>query len=249
MNVRTAENLLACHREGVRPEASVQKALKMAESDEQMREKLKANAAFDAQIVDAIHFVKPPDSLRKKIAECSAPKELRKHALHPAILCAIAGVLLAIGFVVWHEMERRAGFPGKENAERMVEQLNHMTGVELEMKTGTVGGLADWFMLRGFDGMTLPPDVAALPAAGARTFQSASHSVAQVVIGEEKRASMLDVFRASDFDIELDDDGDWKFFDHGEWAAAIRQRGGICTMLAFRGTVDEMKAFVLTLKP
>ena len=249
MNVRTAENLLACHREGIRPDASVQKALKMSESDEQMREKLKANAAFDTQMVEAIHGLKPPDSLRKKIAECAAPGELRKHALHPAILCAMAGVLLGLGFFVWLEMERRAGFPGKENAGRMVDQLSRMTGVELEMKTGTAGGLADWFMLRGFDEMRLPPDLAALPAAGARTFLSAGHSVAQVAIAVDQHAPILNVFRASDFAVELEDGGDWKFFDQDEWAAAIRQRGGVCTMLAFRGTVEEMKAFVLTLKP
>lgn len=249
MNVRTAEKLLSCHREGIRPEASVQKALKMAESDELMREKLKANAAFDAQIVEAIHYIKPPDSLRKKIAECAAPRELRKHARHPAILCAIAGVLLAIGFFVYLEMEKRAGFPGKENAERMLDQLNRMTGVELEIKSGTVGGLADWFMLRGFDEMALPPEIAALPATGARTFLSAGHPVGQVAIGDEKHASILDVFRASDFGVELEDGGDWRIFAHGEWAAAIRQRSGVCTMLAFRGSVEEMKAFVLNLKP
>ena len=249
MNVRTAENLLACHREGMRPDASVLKALKMAESDEILREKLRVNAAFDAQIVEAIHFVKPPDSLRKKIAEGSGSQELRKHALHPAILCAIAGVLLGIGFLIYLEIERRAGFPGKENAERMIEQLSRMTGVELEIKSGTVGELADWFMLRGFDEMTLPRDIASLRVAGARTFQSAGHPVAQVAIGEDKHASILDVFRVSDFGIELDDGGEWRVFAHGEWAAAIRQRGGICTMLAFRGSVEEMKEFVLTLKP
>ena len=249
MNVRTAENLLACHREGICPDASVQKALKMSESDEQMREKLQANAAFDAQIVDAVHCIKPPESLRKKIAECAGPKKLRKHALHPAILCAMAGVLLAIGFFVWLEMERRAGFPGKENADRMIEQLNRMTGVELEMKTGTVGGLADWFMLRGFDDMTLPPEVARLPATGARTFQSAGHPIGQVAIGDDQHASILNVFRASDFGIELEDGGDWRIFAQADWAAAIRQRGGVCTMLAFRGTIEEMKAFVLTMKP
>ena len=249
MNVRTAEKLLACHREGIRPEASVQRALKMSESDGQMREMLKANAAFDAQIVGAIHVIKPPESLRKKIAEGVEPKKLRKHALHPAILCAMAGVLLGLGFLVWLEMESRAGFPGKENADRMLEQLNRMTGVELEMKTGTVGGLADWFMLRGFDEMALPPDVAKLPATGARTFQSAGHPVGQVAIGGDQHASILNVFRASDFGIELEDGADWRIFAQAEWAAAIRQRGGVCTMLAFRGTVEEMKAFVLTMKP
>ena len=247
MNVRTAENLVACHREGMRVDGSVRKALKMSESDELLRAIVQANAAFDAQMVQAIHTVRLPDSLRKKIAECSGPKELRRHARHPAILCAIAGVLLAIGFVIFLEMEKRAGFPGKENADRMVEQIVRMTGVELEVKSGTVGGLEDWLMLRGFDGLALPPDIASLPVVGARTFQSGGHAVAQVAI--DRRAVILNVFRASDFDVELAEDGDWKFFEQGKWAAAIRQRRGVCTLLAFLGSIEEMKEFVLTLKP
>ena len=242
MNVRSAENLLACHRDGMRAEASIEKALAMAESDERMREQLRVQAAFDTQMVDAIHCIKPPDSLRKRIAECAAPKELRRHARHPAILCAIAGALLAVGFLIYLEMERRAGFPGKENAERMVGQVGHM-----EEKRTTVAGLADWFMLHGFDGMGLPPDVAALPAVGARTFQSSGHTVGQVAI--DSHATVLNVFRAADFGIALEQDGGWKIFEQDDWAAAIRQRGDICTLLAFRGSGAEMEEYVRSLQP
>ena len=49
MNVRTAENLVACHRDGMRADASVQKALKMSESDELLRAIVQANATFDAK--------------------------------------------------------------------------------------------------------------------------------------------------------------------------------------------------------
>ena len=249
MNVRSAENLVSCHREGMRADALVRKALKMSESDGVLRAIVQANAAFDAQMVQAIHVVKPPDSLRKKIAECSAPRELRNHARHPAILCAIAGVLLAIGFIAYQAIEKSAGFPGRENVGRMVDQLSQMTGAELEMKDGTVGGLEDWFMLRGFDGMALSPDIASLPVAGARTFQSAGHAVAQIQVAIDKHAAMLNVFRASDFEVELEDGGDWDFFEQGEWASAIRERQGVCTLLAFHGPIEEMKKLVLTLKP
>ena len=247
MNVRSAENLLACHRDGMRAEASIEKALAMAESDERMREQLRVQAAFDTQMVEAIHCIKPPDSLRKRIAECAAPKELRRHARHPAILCAIAGALLAVGFLIYLEMERRAGFPGKESAGRMVEQIGRMSRAGLEPKHTTVAGLADWFMLHGFDGMALPPDVSALPAVGARTFQSSGHTVGQVAI--DSHATVLNVFRAADFGIALEQDGGWKIFEQDDWAAAIRQRGDICTLLAFRGSGAEMEEFVRRLKP
>ena len=247
MNVRTAETYLSCHRAGMRVSGPVSAALKMAESDEPMRAQLAAQSAFDTQMMDAIHLIRPPESLRKRIAECAAPRELRRHARHPAILCAIAGVLLAIGFGVYLWLEQMAGFPGKENAVRMVEQLGRMTGVELEPKHDTVAGLADWFMLRGFDAMMVPPDVGALPAVGARTFQSAGHNVGQVAI--DKHETILNVFRASDFGVRLEPEGGWKIFEQDAWAAAIRQRGDVCTLLAFRGSAGEMEEFVQSLQP
>ena len=247
MNVRTAETYLACHRAGMRMDAPILKAMKMAETDELMRAQLEAQAGFDTQMVEAIRLIKPPDGLIKRIADSAAPQALRKHARHPTILCAIAGVLLAFGFLIYLEMERRAGFPGKENAVRMVAQLGHMSGVELEPKHDTVAGLADWFMLRGFDGMSVPPDLGALPAVGARTFDSAGHTVGQVAI--DRHDAILNVFRASDFGIRLDPQGGWKVFEQEEWAAAIRQRGDICTLLAFRGSGGEMEEFVQSLQP
>ena len=247
MNVRTAETYLSCHRAGIRVSGPVSTALKMAESDERMRAQLEAQTAFDTQMLEAIHLLRPPESLRKRIAECGAPRELRQHALHPTILCAVAGVLLAVGFGVYLWIEQRAGFPGKEHAARMVEQLGRMSGVELEPKRETVAGLADWFLLRGFDAMMVPRDVGALPAVGARTFQSAGHTVGQVAI--DRHETILHVFRASDFGVRLGQEDGWKIFDQGEWAAAIRQRGDICTLLAFHGKAVEMEAFVLSLQP
>ena len=247
MNVRTAETYLACHRAGMRMSGPVAAALKMAESDELMRAQLEAQAAFDTQMMGAIHLIRPPESLRKTIAECATPPKLRKHARHPTILCAIAGVLLAIGFGVYLLIEHLAGFPGKENAERMVAQLGHMSGIELEPKRDTVAGLADWFMLRGFDGMAVPPDLGALPAVGARTFQNAGHTVGQIAI--DKHETILNVFRASDFGVRLGQEDGWKVFEQDAWAAAIRQRGDVCTLLAFHGSAGEMEEFVASLQP
>ena len=247
MNVRTAETYLACYRAGMRVDGPILKAMKMAETDELMRAQLEAQAGFDTQMVDAIRSIKPPDGLIKKIADGTAPQALRKHAHHPTILCAIAGALLAVGFLIYLEIEKRAGFPGKENALRMVAQLGRMSGVELEPKHDTVAGLADWFMLHGFDGMSVPPDLGALPAVGARTFDSAGHTVGQVAI--DRHETILNVFRASDFGVRLDPKDGWKIFEQEEWAAAIRQRGDVCTLLAFRGNSGEMEEFVQSLQP
>ncbi len=249
MNLRTAEIYLPCYRAGKRMDARILKAARVAEGDDALREKLAAQTGFDERIVEALRVIKPPDGLRQRLGNGAGapPPALRQHARHPAILCAIAGALLIIGFLVYLELDRRAGFPGKENAERMVGLLGEMSGVELEPARGPVGGLADWFYMRGFEGLVLPPELAALPAVGARTFKHAGHTVGQLAI--DRHATILNVFRASDFGIRLEQGGDWKIFEQGEWSAAIRQQDDICTLLAFKGTPLEMDEFVHSLTP
>ena len=45
------------------------------------------------------------------------------------------------------------------------------------------------------------------------------------------------------------EEGAWKVFDHEVWAAAATERGGLCTLISFRGTPAEMESFLRSLKP
>jgi hypothetical protein len=104
-------------------------------------------------------------------------------------------------------------------------------------------------MLQGFNGFTLPEEVAALPAIGWRVFREgqSSHRVAQFVV--ENHQTVVFVFRSSDFGVQPDAPKDWRTFEFEGWAAAITERAGMCTVLTFRGTEAEMKTFLSTLKP
>ena len=248
MNLRAAEALLPCIRAGMTADARTAKAAQIAEGDGMLREKLREQAAFDARMVAAIHGIQPPASLRQSLnASTAASPKLRNHARHPAVLCAIAGTLLALGFVGWITWNRLADFPGKENVVQMVDQLQHMTGVELEPAHGAAGGLADWFYMRGFEDLKLPEDLDALPVVGTRLFKMSGHKVGQIAI--DKHNAILNVFRASEFGVGSEAGNDWTIFEHGDWAVAMRYRGDICTVLAFRGTRAEMEEFVHSLKP
>jgi hypothetical protein len=224
----------------------IARAARVAEEDEALRARLAAQAGFDEQMVEAIHAIKPPDGFRARLGLASS-RGLRKHARHPAILCAIAGALLIIGFLVYLEMDRRASFPGKENVESMIDSLDRMSGMELESAHGPVSGLTDWFYMRGFEGLELPPDLAALPAVGVRTFSQGSHTICQLAI--DRQASILTIFHASEFGVFLDSDADWKYFDHGEWSAAIRRRGDICTVITLRGSRADIEELIHSLTP
>jgi hypothetical protein len=246
MNLQTAEIYLPCYRAGRRMDARIAKAARVAEGDDALRGKLAAQTDFDERMVEAIHTIKAPEGLRERLEACSAASlALRKHARHPAILCAIVGTLLIIGFLVYLELDRRATFPGKDNVVSMIDLLEKMSGLELEPAKGPVSGLADWFYIRGFDAMELPPELGALPAVGARTFKQSGHPVGQLAI--DRHASILTVFRASDFNVRLDPEGDWTFFERDEWSAAIRQREDICTLFALRGSRAEMEEVVRSL--
>jgi hypothetical protein len=246
MNLQTAEIYLSCYRAGRRMDARIEKAARVAQGDEFLRGKLAAQTGFDAQMIEAIHTIKPPEGLRARLGP-AAGTGLRKHARHPAILCAIAGALLIIGFLTYLELDRRSGFPGKQNVESMLAQLDRMDEMEFESVAGPISGLTDWFMLRGVDGIEFPPELAGLKAAYARTFKKEGQTVAQLAINDH--SSILTVFRASDFNVQLNPNGDWKFFEQGEWSAAIRQRGNTCTLFALRGSPADMEEFIRSLTP
>src|SRR5688572_4380039 len=108
MNLRTAESYLPCYRAGKRMDACILKAARLAESDGALREKLRAQMDFDAQIADAIHSIPPPDKLPERLGAslAGATPKLRKQAGHPAILCAIAGVILIVGFLIYMQLDR-----------------------------------------------------------------------------------------------------------------------------------------------
>ena len=51
-----------------RPVAA-EKAVRVAEGDPALRKRLSDQMEFDEQIVDVIHFIKPPENLRQKLSE------------------------------------------------------------------------------------------------------------------------------------------------------------------------------------
>jgi hypothetical protein len=251
MNTEDAAALLPLHRPGRTVEGRLQKAIRTAESDPALAAEFGAQKDFDARILSAIRSIAPPEDLRAKLREagarCDAPKpKLRSHAFNPAVLTAILGVLLILGFITWTVMEKMEKFGGREAAERMLSLTSKMTGVELDAVSTTTGTMQDWFYMRGFEGYSVPADVASLPVVGSRVFRIDGHAIAQLAV--DRHESLLYVFRASDFGVEIPENEPWKLMGYEGWAAALRRHGDICSMLAFRGSKGEMHAFLDSLK-
>jgi hypothetical protein len=251
MNSETAGILMRCHREGREPGARVQKAVRVAEGDPELLKSLNAQLAFDAPIVEAIHSIVPPEDLRDKLAALNeaaglAKPTLRSHMVNPAIMAAVAGLLLIIGVSVFLVLEGMEQFPGRETAEQILSNTIKSGGAGFEPITTTTTQLGDWFMLRGYDGYEVPPGMAGLPVVGSQVARLEGKPIAQFVV--DWNDSVVHEFRATDFGIQLPPDGDWKIFEQDRWVAAIRQRGERCFMVSFRGEKREMREYLRMLR-
>ena len=251
MNPTEAETLLHCHRAGREPEGRVLKAVRVSEGDAELGRKLRAQMEFDAQIVEAIHSVVPPEDLRAKLgalneAAGTGKRGLRPHLSSPAMLAALAGVLLFAGVIVFFVLESMADFAGREAVKQMLDATTKMHGTEFEPVATNTTQLGDWFYMRGYEGYEVPPELGALPVIGSRVFKQDGKPVAQFVV--EKHDAVIFEFHAADFGVQLPADGDWQVLEQGGWAAAVRQHGDHCFMIAFRGAEADMRTFLPTLK-
>lgn len=250
MNATQAEMYLPCYRPGKPMDSRTLKAARYAEKHDTLRRRLAEQMSFDEQMVSAIHCIQPPENLRQRLSALGAPAAatpptLTSHLSHPAMLSALVGVLLFIGLLVVQELNRRQAFPGKESAQRMVATTNDMSGVELEPTRSRAADLGDAFYMRGFEGFTVPDSLAQLPVVGMRVFRQNGHRVAQLAI--DSHDALLFVFNAAEFGVDVGNNRQWRVWSQDGWAAAIREDGGLCTMIAFRGEIAEMKRFLQTL--
>ena len=253
MNADTAQTLLRCYRPGKPAEARMEKAVRLAEEDPELKKTLGEQIESDKQITDVIHFIKPTENLRQKLSDLSdkprAEKTLlRKQVINPAVLTALLGVLVILGIVVFFVMDRVEKFQGREAIENMLAAASKMSGTELEEVTTTTGQIGDWFYMRGYDGFEAPAELAALPVMGSRVFRVDGQTVAQIAVGNaEALRCLIFQFHASEFGVQLPADDDWKVLTRDEWVGAVRQHGDHCFLIAFRGGKAEMEEFLKSL--
>jgi len=251
MNAKGAEALLPAYRAGDKPDARALKAARFAENDPALREKLREQAAFDAQVMGAVRSIEPPADLREKLGavrEARAGAVGRRQWLSSAGLAVAAGVLLIIGVLVYHEMESRADFPGKGAVEGLLAVCGKMDGTELEIKKAPVpaGQLGDALYMAGFEGFALPPEFNDIPAVGWRVFKLQGHRLAQFAV--DRSNALVFVFRASDFGVQTGEGHDWRLIQREGWAGAVKAQGGMCTLVAIYGGRGEVQDFLKTLK-
>ena len=249
MNLKTSESLLPCHCPGRRDEGRIGKAVRVAEADSSLKEKLEGQRQWDAQIREVIRSIETPGDILARLSSHRGPKPtkpIRSQLFHPGMLAVLLGLLVLAGLLVMAAIDRREAFQGREQVARMLDVTRHMSGIELEPVNGEAWQLGDWFYMKGFEGYALPAEVAKLPAVGSRVFRQGGHPVAQVALGEHDL--LVFVFHATNFGVELPESDDWRYMQHEGWAAALRRQGGTCTMMARRGRRSDLKELITNLR-
>ena len=253
MNARSAEALLPCYRPGKKLDAQIIKAARLAEGDPVLREKLEDQMDFDEQVVEAIRYIVPPDNFPEKLDELRPPRPARRWSLSrqlfsPAALAVVFGLIIIGGFMVHLTIESRADFPGREAVAKMIDLCGEMNGTEFEARTAVPANqLADTLYMAGFEGFSLPEELAGLPTVGWRVFRQQGHRVAQLAIDSPE--AILFIFRASDFGVQGGTPVAWRILERNGWVGALNHRGGLCTLVVFRGNNAAMQKFLQTLKP
>ncbi len=255
MNADEARQLISLHRERRIEDSRVAKAVRFAENDEALRGELRSQEEFDAQMVEVIRYIQPPGDLwaqLNQLGETRAPgRSKRRQFLNPAVFCAVIGLLLLVGFAAWRLVQAADEFPGRGRVETFIKMNDKMNALELEPTDVTAGQLSDNVMLRGFNEFNVPQEIAPLRAVAWRVFREgqSGHRVAQFVVDQNNTPVAAFVFRASDFGVQPEASGQWRTFEVEGWAAAITERGGMCTVLSLKGNEAAMKSFLSTLKP
>lgn len=161
----------------------------------------------------------------------------------PAFWAVLLSVLILAGFGIFSLIQKSNSFPGVENVERILSQLDSLDGSEFEEVETKAASLSDWFFLNSsLENFDVPKEFGEYQTIGSRVTQLDGHPVAQIVIGGNGLLFMI--FRTDDFKISLPQNQQWTYVKSGEWIAALRQNGNQCFLVTFKGTYEEMQAFL-----
>ena len=229
---------LTLHRPWGEDRRAVAKAVRAAQASPE----LAAQIAADRQWHEAIEQAPLPDELAQLNLDEPPKPGLRALVCHPAVLAIALALLVLVGSLTYITMNRMNDFTGKETIEDLVDNAGALDGSEFEPISPTKAGeLDDWFVMKGFEGFSVPPQLQKATAVGCRILKHEGVAVAHVAL--DQRNAMLFVFRVADLKVEAEGAG-WRIFQEDDWAVAVRtdQRNGYVVM--FQGDDSEMPAFL-----
>jgi hypothetical protein len=101
------------------------------------------------------------------------------------------------------------------------------------------GALQDWFALKGFDNFQVPEPLANLEVVGVSLFTVENEPVAQVLVPEN--VMYIYSFASQPFGINIVPEKSWRITEADRSVLAIREEKGMCFLISFRGSKQDMK--------
>lgn len=247
MNPKLARQTLALRRPNGSDDETpqVKKALDAAKADAELSAWLAAQSSLDAEGHAAVQSLALSPQADTDITD-AAHAFSQRHDSHrfsvrnPATLAVTLGFLLLIGVLTWHFLGQAGVFP--EEAIKIATAGAGARPDQFDPLEQKAGQLEDWFMLKGFDNFRVPPGLENLQVVGVRLFQSENEWVAQAAVAEN--TMFLYCFPSQPFGIDVRPEKSWRITQAERTALAIREEGGMCFMIAFRGSEADMKAFL-----
>jgi hypothetical protein len=142
--------------------------------------------------------------------------------------------------LVWLLLGRGGTFPNE--ALKIATTGAKATANQFDPVEEKAGALQDWFALKGFDNFQLPEEFAGFDVVGVRLFTVDNEPIAQVLVPQN--TMYFYCFASQPFGIKLAPEKSWRITEADRSVYAIREENGMCFLIAFRGSEQEMKTLL-----
>jgi hypothetical protein len=215
---------------------------KVAKAVRKAGPELAAQAALDSQWHEAIKEMAVPEEMILLSQTVPPRPGLRSLLFQPAVLAIVLALVVVVGVLIYITETRLGDFPGKEEVVALVEDAETSTDPDFESLSPTEAGkLDDWFVLKGFAGYNVPPQLEKAKAIGGRVFRHEGALLADVEL--ETPTARLLVFHLADIKTELEQ-GRWRIFQQDDWAVAVMRDEENGYIVMFQGDSDDMPGFL-----
>lgn len=229
---------------------AMRSALENARTIPEAAASLTTQQQFDQALAKVVRDISIPKEAQEWFVNAAlirgAKRSWKRTARHPAILATALAFLVLAGTAFFFFFERIHEFPGSETAEKMLVYAETSRRYQFDSLNTDAINLGDYFFMKSqLEHYDVPIQFADFRARAARVFDDDGQSVAQVVLAE--KGVQFFIYPAAQSPAEAKQESGrpvWRYVDGDGWAGAVRNRNGVCFMIAMHGTQQELRGYL-----
>lgn len=250
---RSKRDLIECAPISDAPpsDRAMRSALETARTIPAAAASLDAQHDFDLALAGLVQQIAIPKEAEEWFVNASLLKgpqrSWKKTARHPAILATALAILVMAGIGIFFFVERLHEFPGSATAKKMLVVANGARRAQFDPLNTDAINLGDYFFMKfQLEHFDVPMRFADFRASGARVFEDEDgHHVAQVLLAESGVQFFLyPAETAEPRGGPSPGQAVWRYVEGEGWAGAVEERDGVCFMVAMRGSLEELRAYL-----